>query len=129
MKQLLVVISSVASTVMAMACDSEYVEQAHRQGRVRIIVAAAIALALWAIGLWNRLGNKARYLSRSFGFMIAFNLVVIGVGDLLETATDYNGSPLFQFFFFLMLLLPIIDIIWIILTFVFWRKKDSPKNE
>lgn len=123
MKRLLIVLSSVASTVMAMACDSEYVEQSHRQGKVLIIVAAAIALASWAIGLWNRLGAKARCLSRSLGLMVAFNLAVIGIVNLLEEATDYNDSPLFEFFFFLMVLLPIIDIIWIILTLIFWRKK------
>ncbi len=113
---------------MAIACDAEYVEQAHRQGKAFIIVAAVIAFLSWIIGLWNRLGSKTRFLSRSFGLMIAFNLVVIGVGNLLEEATDYNDSPMFQFFFFLMLLLPVIDIIWIILTFV-WNKKSSSKNQ
>ena len=108
---------------MAIACDAEYVEQVHRQGKAFIIVAVAIALLSWVIGLWDRLGRKTRFLSRSFGLMIAFNLVVAGVGSLLEKATDYNDSPMFQFFFFLFLLLPIIDIVWIIMTFVFWRKK------
>ena len=122
MKRLIFVLLSFVSTIMAIACDAEYVEQAHRQGKAFIIVAAVIAFLSWIIGLWNRLGSKTRFLSRSFGLMIAFNLVVIGVGNLLEEATDYNDSPMFQFFFFLMLLLPIIDIIWIILTFV-WNKK------
>ena len=123
MKRLLLVLLSAVSTIMAIACDAEYVEQAHRQGKALIIVAVAIALLSWIIGLCDRLGRKTRSLTKSFGLMIAFNLVVIGVGNLLEEATDYNDSPMFQFFFFLMLLLPIIDIIWIILTFVFCRKK------
>ena len=128
MKRLIFVLLSFVSTIMAIACDAEYVEQAHRQGKAFIIVAAVIAFLSWIIGLWNRLGSKTRFLSRSFGLMIAFNLVVIGVGNLLEEATDYNDSPMFQFFFFLMLLLPVIDIIWIILTFV-WNKKSSSKNQ
>ncbi len=123
MKRLIFVLLSVVSTIMAIACDTEYVEQAHRQGKILITVAAAVAFLSWIIGLWNRLERKTRFLSSSFGLMIALNLVVIGVGNLLEMATDYNDSPMFQFFFFLMLLLPIIDIIWIILTFVFCRKK------
>lgn len=123
MKRLFFVLLSVVSTIKAIACDAEYVEQAHRQGKAFIIAAVAIALLSWVIGLWNRLGRKARFLSRSFGLMIAFNLVVAGVVNLLEQATDYNDSPMFQFFFFLMFLLPIIDIIWIIPTFLFWRKK------
>lgn len=129
MKRLLFVISSVVTAVMATACDAEYVEQAHHAGKVQIIVAAVIALSSWAIGLWNRLGNKARYLLRSFGLMIAFNIAVIGMGNLSELATDYNDTLCAQISVFLFLLLPIIDIIWIILTFVFCRKKRLSENQ
>lgn len=129
MKRLLFVISSVVTAVMAIACDAEYVEQAHHAGMVQVIVAAAIAVVSWIIGLWNRLGAKARCLLRSIGLLIAFNIAVIGIGNLSELATDYNDTLFAQISIFLLLLLPIIDITWIILTFVLWSKKGPSKNQ
>jgi hypothetical protein len=129
MKRLLFVISSVATAIMAIACDAEYVEQAHHRGKVLLIVAAAIAFLSWAIGMWNRLGDKVRYLLRSFGFMIAINVVVVAMVYLSEMATDINETTFAEFSFFLMMLLPFIDIIWIILTFVFWRKRALSEKQ
>lgn len=123
MKRLFFVISSIVTTMGAIACDSEYTEQAHHTGRIFLIVAVSIALLSWVIGLWNRLGAKARCLLRSFGLMVAFNFAVLGITGLCERATDYDDSLISQFLFLLILLLPIIDIIWAILTFRFWRKK------
>ena len=129
MKRFLFVISSVVTADMAMACDAEYVEHAHHTGKVLLIVAAAIAILSWVIGLWKRLGAKARRLSRSFGLMIAINVAVVAMVYLSEVDTDINETLFFVISFFLLLSLPIIDIIWIILTFVFCRKKASPKNQ
>ena len=123
MKRLVFVILSVVAAVMAIACDSEYTEQAHHAGRLQVIVAAAIAVLSWAIGLWKRLGPKTRYLLRSFGLMVALNITVVGMVNLSELDTDYNDTLFSNISLFFFLLLPIIDIIWIILTFVFLRKK------
>ena len=129
MKRLLFVISSILTIATSIACDAEYVEQAHHAGKVQVIVAAAIAVVSWIIGLWNRLGAKARCLLRSFGLVIAFNIAVIGIGNLSELATDYNDTLFAQISIILLLLLPIIDITWIILTFVLWSKKGPSKNQ
>lgn len=114
---------------MAMACDSEYVNQAHHTGKVLLTVAAAIALSSWAIGLWKRLGDKAHYLLRSFDPMIAINVAVVAMVYLSEVDTDINDTLFSHITFILLLLLPVIDILWIILTFVFLRKKSSPNNQ
>ena len=129
MKRLLFVILSVVTAVMAIACDSEYVEHAHHTGKVLLIVAAAIAVLSWALGSWNRLGTKTRYLLRSFGPMIAINVAVLSMVYLSEADTDINETLFSNITLILLLLLPIIDIIWIILTFIFFRKKISPKNK
>lgn len=129
MKRFLFVISSVITAVMAKACDAEYVEHAHHTGKVLLMVAAAIAILSWLIGLWKRLGAKARCLLRSFGPMIAINVAVVAMVYLSEVDTDINETLFFDISFFLLLSLPIIDIIWIILTFVFCRKKASSKNQ
>ena len=123
MKRLLLVIFSVVTAVLAIACDSEYVEQAHHTGKVLLIVAAAVAVLSWALGLCNRLGSKTRYLLRSFGPMIAINVAVLAMVYLSEMDTDINETLFSNITLILLLLLPIIDIIWIILTFVFLRKK------
>lgn len=125
MKRLLFVLSIVVMPIMAMACDAEFVEQAHRTGKVLLIVAAAIAILSWTFGFWNRFEAKTRYLLRSLGTMIAINVAVVAMVNLSEVDTDYNDTLFFNISFFLMLLLPIIDIIWIILTRMIWRKKDS----
>ena len=123
MKRLVFVILSVVAAVMAIACDAEYVEHAHHTGTILLIVAAAIAVLSWAIGLWKRLGDKARSLLRSFGSMIAINIAVAAMVYLSEVDTDINETLFSDITLILLLLLPIIDIIWIILTFVFLRKK------
>lgn len=124
MKRLLFVILSVVTAVMAIACDAEYVEHAHHTGKVLLIVAAAVGVLSWALGLWNRLGDKARYLLRSFGPMIAINVAVLAMVYLSEADTDINESLFSNITLILLLLLPIVDIIWIILTFIFLRKKS-----
>ena len=127
MKRLLFVILSVVTAVIAIACDAEYVEHAHHTGKVLLIVAAAIAVLSWALGSWNRLGTKTRYLLRSFGPMIAINVAVLAMVYLSEVDTDINETLFSNITLILLLLLPIIDIIWIILTFIFFRKK-SPQR-
>ena len=112
-----------------MACDAEYVEQAHRTGKILLIVAAAIAILSWAYGLWGQFEAKTRYLIRSLGPMVAINLAVVGMFNLSEVDTDYNDTLFSNISFLLLLLLPIIDIIWIILTYVFWHKKDSTEDQ
>ena len=58
MKRLIFVLLSVVSTIMAIACDTEYVEQAHRQGKILITVAAAVAFFVMDNWIVEPIGEK-----------------------------------------------------------------------